>query len=551
MSARHRFRGIGRNTTVILTLAGIGFGAVPHVDARTTAVPPVLPLLGGDSEKTAADLGTVFVRAVAEMLADRPSGKKSARENAYSALIAVWIAACGAGAGNVVGLTGLGAGLGGAAGAGAGLFAGTNVTAAEFLVLALITRDVVDDIEKNYPQTAALDLGERTSMFGYTPSSTRGAWAAAAQPYAGASESMFVHMVDTAFSDSMLELADKWTTMPGLTQDQRSKLSGFDHLRPAFEKIAYIKRNKKVSSKAKPAMPIAPWAKTAQGVLRGDDGAIRDAWLAALGVGEIGFNVHKGELQIKPGPALRDAGVPDVVKVALPTLSGSVSMGPAKASLSMVPGNFGVQISKATLLTTGPDAGLIQIKATLNKGSTLATGSATFEAPGAKGSVDLSLKAKENVDIVVLFKLAGRKLAISKVSISGLAADVGIGSLPGPVSALLDPIKDKAKADLARVLDENKLRSALEVLTNKSLVVLGKKVDAIAAAANLIDIEEIQKLRIDGGKVLLDVKGKRVDWPMTPETASGLAALKRAQAPKPAAPAAPKGMPMPKAMPKG
>lgn len=578
MSARPRsFRGLGRNTTLLLTLAGVGFGSLPHAEARPTGNVPLLPLFDGESEKAAGELGSVFIHAVAKMLEEYPSGKKSARENAYSALIAVWIATCVSGTGDIVGLTTLGTGLGGAlggaggalvgslvpglgtasvgvagagvggvAGGGTGAIVGFNVAGIKFLATALITTLAVDYIEGKYPQTAALHLDREppSTMMGYMPSSTRGAWASAADPYAGVSESMFVHIVDTTFSDSMLDLADKWTSMPGLTEDQKSKLRTFDHLRPAFEKIAYIKRNKKVSSRAKPAMPLGQWAKTAQGLLHGDEAAIQNAWLAALGVGDVGFNVSNGELQIKPGNALKDAGTPDMIKVGLPTLTGSVSVGPAKGSVSLKPGSFSARVSKAKLITSGADAGRIQVKLTIDKGSRLATGSASYEVPGTKGSVDISLSAAQTVDVEVLFRLESYKLVVDKVSINGLSADVGVGSLPGPVSALLGPMKDKAKGEVARVLDEGKLKTAFEDLAKHSVLVLGKTADKMAASAGMVDIEKIEKLRVEGGKVLLDVRGKRIEWPFVPDTQAALAALKKAQAP-----AAPKAMGQLPAMP--
>ena len=590
MSPTRRFhRGLGRTTTLVLALAGLGIGAVPHASGHPLTAPPMTPLFEGGSEKTSGELGTVFVNAVDRMLQEYPSGKKSARENAYSAIIAVWIAACGAGAGNVVGMTGFGAGIGGAlggiggaavgsafagigaapgaaagagfggtAGAGAGLIIGTNVTAAEFIALGVVTMYAVDHIESKYPETAALDLDGRgatttASHLGYMPSSTRGAWASMAGANAGVAESMFIHLIDTAFTDSMLQIADKWTALPGLTDDQRAKLAAHDHLRPMFARIAYIKRNKRISNTSKSAIPLTQWAKTAQGVLHGDRDSVRDAWVAALGVGEVGFNVGQGKLQLKPGRALRDAGAPQLIEVSLPTLSGSVSVGPAKASMSMVPGSFRATVSRAEAITAGAEAGRIRVKFSVGKSSTLALGSASFEAPGAKGAVTMDLKASGTVNGEVLFKLEGRRLAVAKVTIDGLSADVGIGSLPGPASGLLDGLEQKAAGEVGRVLEQSKVTAAFEGLAKESAEVLASTVDALAATVGMVDIEEIERLRIEAGKVVLDVRGKRIDWPAAPDTKAGLAALKAAQiAAKSKAPPMPAGKGVPaKPLPKG
>lgn len=565
MSTHRPARSLARTSLSTLLLAGIGIGVGvgPHLPAHAAPAVPLFPYYG-DSENSANALGGAYVRAVDRMLEQSPSGSKSARENAYSALIAVWIAACTSGAGNVVGATAVGAGVGaglggiagaavgaafagigalpgatsgagagGMAGAGAGLVVGTNVTSAEFIGLAIVTSIVVDHIESKYPQTAALDLGGDRggpqTVFGYLPQSanTR-VWASAmASPYAGPAESMFIHLVDAAFTDQMLQIADKWTGLPGLSAAQRGELARLDALRPMFAKIAYIKRNKRVSGSAKPAIPLAQWATTAVGVVRGDSGAVRAAWLGALGLTELGLSVDKGKLRIKTGRSLRDFGAPAQIELDLPDLGASVSVGPARASISLEAGNFTAGVGAPDIVTSGSDAGKIRVKFSLDKGSTIAVGTASFEAPGAKGSVSVDLRTNRSLDGEVLFEITGRRVRVSKVSVSNLSVDVGVGSLPGPARELAARIQSAVSGEAQKVFAAASYTSAFETAVDKAT----KSLIASIHDDELFEITDVESLTIEGGKPKLTLRGKKVAWPIALAFDAGRKALVDAQKP--------------------
>lgn len=565
-----RLRGFARATTTsVLLLASFTAGAIPQPAAAAPQV-PVLPLLADDpSTVKANELSTIFVAAVAEMLADRPSGKKSARENAYAALVAMWIAACGAGAGNVTGLTtlggGVGAAIGGVAGAalgtavfpaigtatggalgagvgtpigsGAGFFAGTNLTAAEFVALGIVTMLVVDRLEDKYPETAALAPALRgdATVFGYLRSSAnRAAWASMETKYAGVYESMFVNLVDISFSDKIFELADKWQSMPGLTEAQKAKLGEMSGLRRAVQKLAFVKRNHKVAPSARPAAPLPSWMVDAHAVLVGDSPKVRKAWIDALGIGELSVDISGGKLSIKTSNQLKDVGTPAMIEVDLPKIEQSISAlgNTLKASLSLECGHLSV--SKAELVESGPDAGLVRIKLGIGSNAVLAKGSLSYSGPVGNASVDAKIKTTSAVTISVYLKFAGNLLAPSRIDVGGLSVASELGGVPGPINAAANDLRNKMNSAAAGAFDKAKLTDGFSRLAKDSIRALAK---TLVPDTHIDTIKTIDAIEFRDGKLRVSVSGKKVGWPALADAATAMAALRdAARAPSKPAP---------------
>jgi hypothetical protein len=564
-------RGLGRSSTAVLLLASVGFAGLPQ--PADAAVP--LAMLSDDtqSQQTSANMAAVFIKAMEKMLDEYPNGRKTPRENAYSAIVAMWIGFCGAGASNMVGLSGAGAGIGGAlggiggamvgsaftpigssvgatagagvgttAGSGAGMFLGGQLTFAEAVALGIITLHLVDHIESRYGYSAAASkpTSEASTMLGYVPSRPIAAWASSKSGSAGKYQSMFVHLVEIGFSDKLLQLADRWDSTPGLTAGAKAKLrSDYAWMRAPLQRLADIKRTHKVAPSARPAAPLPGWLEAVSRIMAADSETVRDAWLTALGVGEGDLSIGNGKLVLKTSNELRRAGAPNTYEVDLPKLEASVS-GPqtpaGKTSLSAsltLQGDF--HVGKAKLVESGGDAGKVKVDFDMGRDSTVAKGNLSCSGPGCpRGSIGVDLRTDRALSGQVLFRFSGTKLVVDKVTLGALSLKTNFTGVPGPLQPIANDIGGKIRDKFASALPTSKIDSLFGNAGSFAGRAFEKAIQAHPGDFGLYSISGADAFSLGGGKLRVSIRGQRIAWPVPPSNPDALAVL-RAEAGKPKA----------------
>ncbi len=579
MTRSHVLRGLGRFTLASTLMLAVGVGAVPTAHAAPVPLPPLL-VEDPNPGKTANDLGAVFVSMADRLSKETPSGSRTPRENAYSGLCLVLLGFATKQAINVVGIPAFGGGLGTLAGtlgglaigsagfgfgavAGAAMFApiggaiGTaggivvagHVSLAELTVAGIFTMYAVDHIESKYPPTAALERDSAGgTAFGYLPSTTHAnVWASASSKYADPYESYFVHLVDAMFADKLLDLADKWDSMPGLTDAQRAQLREWNVLRPRVQQLAYIKKHHKVAPGAKPARPLAQWAATAKGVITGDEASVRNAWLKALGVGEVGLAINDGKLRLEPGKEMRDAGAPETISTQLPTIGHEVSAMGNKLSASLKPGDFSASVGKAELVESGADKGKVRVKFSVANGSTIARGRVEYSGPAGSGGVNASIKLSKGLSGFVLLKFSGRRLLVDRVDIEGLSTSAGIEGLPGPLGSLANDLRNKLNGAAANAFDKGRFLDVFKQLSDRSDETLLPEVAKRAKSLGFTEVSNIERIAFENGALAIEVAGKKIGMPALSPLATLKSAWSASQSAKsaPAMPPAKGGKAMP------
>jgi hypothetical protein len=545
MTRSHLRRGFGRFTISSALLVALGVGAATPARAATPELPPLF-YTDPDPSKTSNDLGAVFVNMADRLSKETPSGTRTPRENAYSGLCLVLLGFATKQATNLVGIPAFGGALGTLAGTLGGLaigsaFAGIgavggaamfaplgfsvgvsgglvvagHVSLTELMVAGIFTMYAVDHIEAKYPPTAALDRGSSGgTAFAYIPSSRNAAlWSSAGSKYADKYESLFVYLVDAMFTDKLVEISDKWDAMPGLTDAQRAQLREWNVLRPRVKQLAYIKKHHRVAPGAKPAQPLVEWAATAAGIIRGDEASIRNAWMKALGVGEVALEIKDGQIRIKPGKVLRDVGAPETISASLPTIGKEVSALGNKLRASLKPGDFSASVGSAELIESGSDAGKVKVKFSVPNGSTIARGRVDYSGPAGSGGVNASLKLSRSVNGAVILKFSGRRLKVDRVDVDGLSASAAIDGVPGPFSGLASDLSGKLAGAAGNAFDKDRFLDAFKQLSDRSDESLLIEVTKRAKMQGYVEVAKIDLVEWKNGALEVHVEGKRIGMP--------------------------------------
>jgi hypothetical protein len=132
-----------------------------------------------------------------------------------------------------------------------------------------------------------------------------------------------------------------------------------------------------------------------------------------------------------------------------------------------------------------------------------------------------------------------------RIDVGGVAVATQIDGVPAPISGLANDVRNKINGAVAGALDKSTFKSAFEKLSHDSVAALMAKLQP-PSSAKIDEIRKVDKIWYGGGVLRIQVKGKRIDWPGSPDTKAALAALRDAsKSPAPTKGVAPGPMTMP------
>jgi hypothetical protein len=488
---------------------------------------------GGDAPAQEANVGmdayTQMVKNLADLvddlIQDRPNGTENKREAAFKTLSVIYFAMLfggitlppagaliGTGVGAIAGapvadLGGVTIGAGTALGFGAGMVASVGeVTLATIIIVSLSL-----EMNDRYPPESA-GLSSGLAMRGFCGYRNAGPW-----------ESMLVNTIGMAFSERLYPLADDWDMMGRLSSSQRSFLRSIKSLQPALKRAADIKRTRRIAPNAPMAAPMSSWMQDVEKIIwPGSEGA-EEAWLHALGVGEVSAKVKDGKLTVTMPPALQAAGAPETVKADLSNLrvkvggNGGATDPYLKASVE--PGDFNIHFGDAALLKSGSDKDKIRVSFSIHDGSTLGRAKVSYRWNGPEETLSaFSPKLTENATANAFFKVTDQGLTFDHVDIGSIQIGLNLPSglpsgIPG-LSDLIESIKDGMKSAIkGMVKDSLKLGPALQALESYPAASMKKALDSDAAKYGFSRIDSVVKLMATNGQLRARVKGTVFDLP--------------------------------------
>jgi hypothetical protein len=532
--ARPSFRVALRNLTFAVALAAAGVGVAGPVTAQGNGDTPAPTSPAADLEPIAADgfeafmgLMEEFARAQFEKL---PSADKSARENAYGQLAALQLA--GAGSALLLPATGLalggGIGLcvdvctGGAdlgsgtvVGGSIGLGSGMVVGGGAFVASLIATLPMVDAIEAKYPAEAGTaTAASRGRSFAAGAPELEAAEAAAA----GLFESYYVNLVST-LPDPFITLFERWDRTPGLGAQEKAWLRSVEFARPHLQRLAWIKRNQRVSESAPRANDLFM---DVGRVLSGDEAAIERAWLGALGLGSTGLAVDDGKLTLDVPPPLRAFGLPARLSANVPAfrvrVGGSGGGFDPFLRFTLESGPFDLDWGTVSVVESGANKDLIAVRYSLAKGARLGSAKITIKAGGDETKVlDLRPTLDRTLAGTLYFRLNGLVLEFQKADIGGVELAFGIPKeirdLP-IVKDLLSGLLADVQRDFAKFLrDTIPFAGLFDGFGQGSVASLTANVKASAGQHGLTSISEVTRAEVRNGVVRVHVRGRALNAP--------------------------------------
>lgn len=479
-------------------------------------------------EPVAADGFQKFMNLMADFAAQKleelPNAGNSPRENAYGQLAALQLAATasamllpaaglalGGGIGLCIDACVLGAdgGVGTVAGGSIGLGGGMIVGGGLFVASLVATLPMVDYIEQKYPPPATAS-GRSGANFVVT-----GAGAVAG---AGPLESYYVNLVAT-LPDAFLTVVERWGNTPGLGANEKAWLASVDFARPHLQRLAWIKRNLRVSPNAPRANDL--FLDIGQ-ILSGDAAAQERAWLAALGLGSTGLEVKNEKLALDIPPTLQAFGVPARLQVGVPDLK--VKVGGNGGALdpylrfALEAGPFDVDWGKLSVVKSGADKGLLALEYSIDKGARLGSARVYLKAGGNESKiVDLAPKFDSKVGGSLYFRLRGLSLEFVKAKVGSVELRFGlpqeIRDLPivkDLVNGLLADVEREAKDFLRDTIPFAGLFGGID---KGAVRALAANVKHDAGSHGLARIDTVSKVEVVDGVVKVHVQGKTLAQP--------------------------------------
>ena len=534
------------------TLLGAGLLFAPEAAAATTT--PAAPCWSPQSPQVDYDriqdelgqLNQIFLGIVSDSWEGRPSADKDARENAFAALDMLWMgiatgcitlpagsAFVGGGVGTILGGSvgatawGVGAMPGMAAGAGAGgaigFGSGAIASGGLFMTACIVTIPIYMEIEERYPAKTAMlhgvapQPGLLACYMNESPSLPK---------YAGPYESYFVHLIDFAIGDEVFAVARDWHHASGLSAAERNALGELAFLKSTIDKIAYIKTNERMSSRAYPARPLSGFLSTAKRWIQAEESAVRDAWLGAFGLGSFNMKVAKGELTLKTPAGLQAVGAPKEITQNVPGIK--IPKFPSKAKggttdpyvrVDLSPGSFEIDFGKARVLTSGKDKDKIELSFRVKKGAKLLQGGIRYKWNGGKEqSLGKNFSPQLTSDLTgkVLLRTSGHGLEVDRVDIGALKLSTGTPKLSGvlaPLQTIVDSLAKNVKSEAGKFVKRIGVEKALEEMTQQSLRGLTALLQENPVQHGFESIAGVLGMDIENGRIRVRVNGKVYSGP--------------------------------------
>lgn len=527
------------NAALLVAVAAIAAVHAPVFAQNNGASAPTSP--SADLEPIAKDGFAAFMKLMEEIARDQisklPSADKSARENAYGKLAAIQLAgassalvlpAAGLALGGGIGLCvdastagadlGAGTAIGGSIGLGSGIVVGLGA----FVTSLLATLPMVDEIEAKYPPAAGAAGGAGGGMFmphgdGFL------------LPAAGMYESFYVNLV-AALPDQFVTLIEQWDRTPGIGNAEKQWLRSVQFARPHLQRLAWIKRNLRVSPSAARANDLFL---DVGRVLSGDAEAMERAWLGALGLGATGLALKNDKLTLDVPSPLQALGVPAKLSANVPDLRVKVGGNGGALDpflrLSLEAGPFDVDWGTVDVVKSGANRDLVSVTWSIAKGSRLGSARISFKAGGDETKVvDLRPSLDRKLQGTLFFKLQGMNLQFEKAQLGDLEIKFGvpqeIRDLP-IVKDLLNGLLADVERDVRNFLRETVPFARLfDGFGQGSVQALATNVRRDAGSHGLASIDRVSKVEIKNGVMQVTVRGKELRHPkpmISEEEASG------------------------------
>jgi hypothetical protein len=523
-----------RNPAVVLALAALAaVGAPSFAFAQGGDAAQPAPRNPSESlEPIAAEGFQAFMNLMAQFAQDQigrlPSADKSARENAYGKLAAIQFAGAGSalllpGAGLAIGggiglivdgsTGGISLGSGTLAGSSIGLGSGMVVGLGAFVTSLLATLPMIDEIEAKYPAEGGAAAPARNDSRSFMLVGNSYVLASA-----GAMESYYVNLV-ACLPDQFVTLVEQWDRTPGLGNQEKQWLRSVEFARPHLQRLAWIKRNLRVS-------PNAPRANDlfldVGRVLSGDAAAMERAWLTALGLGATGLELKNDKLALAVPQPLQALGVPAKLTANVPDLRVKVGGNGGALDpflrLRLEAGPFEVDWGTVSVVKSGADKDLVAVRYAIARGSRLGSARITVKAGGNEDTVvDFRPSLDRTLEGTLYFKLDGMNLSFQKAQVGNVELRLGlpaeVRNLP-IVKDLLNGLLADFERDVRNFLrDTVPFAKLFDGFGQASARSLAQNVQRQAGSHGLARIDEVRAAKIQNGVMQVTVRGKELRHP--------------------------------------
>ncbi|MFC1772457.1 hypothetical protein ACFL3A_03785 [Pseudomonadota bacterium] len=332
--------------------------------------------------------------------------------------------------------------------------------------------------------------------------------------YAGQYESLYIHIIQKLYTDNVYDLARNWERSRYIPANARAILASpavRSALKPAIDHLAYVKRYGKLPD-GLPARPLDSASKFAYAWLTGDTAAMRDGWLAAMGMGSTRLKMRNGRLSWTTPSALRLVGLP-------PTVSGnvgnrSVSVGSLRASVT--PGPFDVVFGKASL-----SGNRVKVNYSIERNSRAGAASAQVRLPTGQWNTffNFSPRLQSNLNGSVYYKFTSAGPAIDTVSFGNASISMPTFAMP-PVPGLdayVNNLRTKVEAEVKKIVTSAlPIRNIFDQAAPASKKSLLKEVKKQAGQLGFNNIDRIASISISNGQLKVRVGGYKAELALPP-----------------------------------
>ena len=334
---------------------------------------------------------------------------------------------------------------------------------------------------------------------------------------AGDWESMYIHLIANSFDDKIETLAEQWDEMPGLSEQQQLALRKVSFFRPQIERIAYIKRNLRISENSPTAAPMENFLLNSMKVLMANTPMSQESWISALGVGNFNIQVANGEMALEAPPALQKLGLPEKLTTSTPGVSlklpsdydGSALQPYLRVDILLGP--FEIDLTGNEIVASGDDKGKIKATFSINQGSKLGEVTLAYKwdskLPGKTGDeekkleINLSPELEEPLSGGLYFNIDEQGLSFDRVHFSGLKIKTDKPKMPVTLNVmrstfetLSDTVTDEIEKMLSRLGFERLLETCLK---NGSKALCSTLTEESIGQDGIVSVNNVKKLQVD------------------------------------------------------
>jgi hypothetical protein len=322
--------------------------------------------------------------------------------------------------------------------------------------------------------------------------------------YAGIQESIFIHLVADLAAPNIDKLARYYDRTPGLSSRQRQQLKQLGApLRKVFQRINYVRANRRMSAKSLPAMPIGTWMATAWKTLSGSKGVLYNLILDSVAIGRTSLTVRNNKATWSTPRAFRSLGASSSYSYSIRPVNARVKTGIGQVSATVSAGSFRIKMGSVKM-----SGNRLTVGFQIAKGSRFGRLSVVAKpkvGPSRRGS--FSPKLASTLRGTLRMRLSGSVPVIDRISISGFRLSVAMPDL-GPLNQLKKLFEQKVAKAIETMLSDipgwQRIFSGLKRHTTQYLL---NELNGVADQYGFSQIQELRGLVVRNGKLQVSVKG--------------------------------------------